>query len=101
MRPEDFDGAFIGVRASALAKRSFEQLGATVEFSSGDDFTGYDGIESDLRSIEGERTDEGAASLAPDVSLWPRVQVIVANRQAWEACRRSGALRSGKRAAPR
>src|SRR5919198_6586186 len=28
VRPQDFDGAFIGVRASKLAKRTFELLGA-------------------------------------------------------------------------
>jgi TRAP-type C4-dicarboxylate transport system substrate-binding protein len=103
VRPEDFDGAFIGVRASALAKRTFEQLGATVEFSAGDDFAAFDGIESDLRSIEGERADEGAASLAPDLSLWPRVQVVVANRQAWErlsAARRAVLREAGHAALP-
>jgi TRAP-type C4-dicarboxylate transport system substrate-binding protein len=84
LRPDDFDGAFIGVRASALAKRTFEQLGATVAFSSGDDFTGFDGIESDLRSLVGVRADEGAVSLAADLALWPRVLVLVANQEAWE-----------------
>jgi TRAP-type C4-dicarboxylate transport system substrate-binding protein len=101
LRPEDFDGAFIGVRASALAKRTFEQLGATVVFSSGDDLAGFDGIESDLRSIEGVRADEGAASLAPDLALWPRVLVLVANRHAWERLSpaRRDALREAGRAA--
>jgi TRAP-type C4-dicarboxylate transport system substrate-binding protein len=101
LRPEDFDGAYVGVRASTMAKRSFERLGATVAFSGGDDFAGFDGIESDLRSILSERADEGAASLAADLSLWPRVLVLVANRQAWERLSptRRDALRSAGRAA--
>jgi TRAP-type C4-dicarboxylate transport system substrate-binding protein len=103
LRPEDFDGAFIGVRASALARRTFEQLGATVAFSSGDDFAGFDGIESDLRSIESVRADDGAASLAADLSLWPRVLVLVANRQAWERlspARRDALRKAGRAALP-
>lgn len=103
LRPSDFDGAFIGVRASMLAKQTFEQLGATVTFSSGDDFVGFDGIESDLRSLEGVRADEGAVSLAADISLWPRVLVLVANRQAWErlsAARRDALRKAGRAALP-
>jgi TRAP-type C4-dicarboxylate transport system substrate-binding protein len=103
VRPEDFAAALIGVRASALAKRTFEQLGATVVFSRGDDFTGFDGIESDLHGIEGGRTDEGAASLAPDLALWPRVLVLVANRQAWERlspARRDALREAGHAALP-
>ena len=103
VRPEDFHGTFIGVRASMLAKRTFEQLGATVAFSSGDDFAGFDGIESDLRSIEGVRADEGAASLAADLALWPRVLVLVANRQAWERLspvRRDALQQAGRAALP-
>src|SRR5919198_1597649 len=103
VRPEDFHGTFIGVRASMLAKRTFEQLGATVVFSSGDDFAGFDGIESDLRSIESVRADEGAASLAADLALWPRVLVLVANRQAWERLspvRRDALQQAGRAALP-
>ncbi|HEY6693973.1 MAG TPA: hypothetical protein VI006_14070 [Solirubrobacteraceae bacterium] len=103
LRPSDFDGAFIGVRASTVAKRTFEQLGATVAFSSGDDFAGFDGIESDLRSLEGVRADEGAVSLAADLSLWPRVLVLVANQQAWERlspARRDALRETGRAALP-
>jgi TRAP-type C4-dicarboxylate transport system substrate-binding protein len=103
LRRSDFDGAFIGVRASTLAKRTFEQLGATVAFSSGDDFAGFDGIESDLPMLEGVRADEGAVSLAADLSLWPRVLVLVANRQAWErlsAARRDALREAGRAALP-
>jgi TRAP-type C4-dicarboxylate transport system substrate-binding protein len=103
LRRSDFDGAFIGVRASMLAKRTFEQLGATVAFSSGDYYAAFDGIESDLPTLEGDRVDEGAVSLAADLSLWPRVLVLVGNRQAWErlsAARRDALREAGRAALP-
>jgi TRAP-type transport system periplasmic protein len=100
-RPEDFAGALIGVRASALAKRTFEQLGSTVLYTVGDDFSGYDGIETDLVSLESVRADVGAASLAADLTLWPRLLVLIANPQAWERLdpARREALRAARRAA--
>lgn len=96
LRPEDFRGALIGVRRSALAKRAFEQLGAQVAFSVAGDYAGFDGIESDLGSLENDLADVGAASLAADVSLWPRILVLVANPRAWQALdpRRREALRA-------
>jgi hypothetical protein len=47
------------------------------------------------------RADEGAASLAADLALWPRVLVLVANRHAWERLSpaRRDALRKADRAA--
>ena len=101
LRPEDFAGAYIGVRASRMAKRTIEQLGATAAYTVGDDFSGYDGIESDLVSLESVRADVGAASLAADLTLWPRVLVLVANRPAWEQLdpARRDALRQAGRAA--
>jgi TRAP-type C4-dicarboxylate transport system substrate-binding protein len=101
LRPEDFAGALVGVRASAVAKRTFEQLGATVLYTVGDDFSGYDGIETDLVSLESVRADVGAASLAADLTLWPRMLVLIANPRAWERLEpaRREALRAAGRAA--
>jgi TRAP-type C4-dicarboxylate transport system substrate-binding protein len=98
---EDFPGAYVGVRPSAMAKRTFEQLGATVAYVVGDDFSGYDGIESDLVSMDNGRLDVGAASLAADLTLWPRMLVLIANRQAWDELDqvRRDALRAAGRAA--
>ena len=48
LRPADFRAAYIGVRRSALAKRSFESLGATVGWELGDRPLSFDGIETDL-----------------------------------------------------
>ena len=95
LRPADFEGAYIGVRRSALAKRTFESLGATTAWVIGDRPTGFDGIETDLGAIESGRLDVGAASLTADVTLWPRLGVVVANPKAWKALgeRRRAAMR--------
>jgi TRAP-type C4-dicarboxylate transport system substrate-binding protein len=100
LRPEDYRGARIGVRRSALAKRAFEELGATVAFEIGNVPAGFDGIEVDLGGLESGRLDVGAASLTADVTLWPRVGVLVANPKAWEGLdeRRQAALREAARA---
>jgi TRAP-type C4-dicarboxylate transport system substrate-binding protein len=101
LRPEDFAGAFIGVRPSAIAKRTMQQLGAAAAFTVGDDFAGYDGLEIDFASLDSTRADVGAMSLAADVTLWPRIVVVVANPDAWEELDpdRRDALRAAGRAA--
>jgi TRAP-type C4-dicarboxylate transport system substrate-binding protein len=95
LRPADFRAAYIGVRRSALAKRSFESLGATVGWELGDRPLSFDGIETDLGGIESARLDVGAASLTADVTLWPRLGVVVANPEAWKGLseRRRKAMR--------
>ena len=80
VRPEDFAGARVGIRDSALAERTFATLGAKVELL-GDHFGGFDGVEGDLQVIENNRL---AAQVALNVTLWPRIMVLVANRGAWE-----------------
>jgi TRAP-type C4-dicarboxylate transport system substrate-binding protein len=101
VRPSDFAGATIGIRSSALARRTFEQLGATVVLNRGDTYPGVDGIESDLTLIVGDEADRGAESLAVDLALWPRIFVVLANPKAWEALdpARRKALSDGSRAA--
>jgi TRAP-type C4-dicarboxylate transport system substrate-binding protein len=100
LRPADFRAAYIGVRRSALAKRAFESLDATVAWVIGDRPLGFDGVETDLGAIESERLDVGAASITADVTLWPRLGVVVANPEAWEALseRRRRAMRAAGRA---
>jgi TRAP-type C4-dicarboxylate transport system substrate-binding protein len=101
LRPEDLAGALIGVRASELAKRTFEQLGATATYAIGDNLSGFDGVEIDLVAMNNIRADVGAASLTADLTLWPRMLVLVANRDAWEQLdpARRAALRAGAHAA--
>jgi TRAP-type transport system periplasmic protein len=85
LRPGDYRGAVIGVRRSATARRTVEQLGATADAAYVDDVGGLDGVEADLGGIESARWDIGAVSLATDLTLWPRIQVVVANPKAWSA----------------
>ena len=60
------------------------------------DYSGFDGVEAGLQQIEFDRADVGATSLAADVSLWPRLHVLVANPKAWDALdpRRKKAMRA-------
>ena len=101
LRPEDYAGALVGVRPSRLSKRTFEQLGARVVFAAGDDFAGFDGVEIDLTAAEAVRADVGAESLAADLTLWPRMLVVVGNPKAWERLGRArrDVLREAGRAA--
>jgi TRAP-type C4-dicarboxylate transport system substrate-binding protein len=85
LRPDDYRGARIGVRRSAMARRAVEQLGATADTKYAEDVTGFDGVEADLIGIESGRWDVGAVTLAVNVTLWPRIQVLIANPKAWDA----------------
>ena len=90
-----------GIRRSALPRRVFEQLGASVVLNRGESYPGVDGIEADLTIIEGEEADVGAESLAADLALWPRIFVVIANPDAWDGLdpQRRRALRDGGRIA--
>jgi TRAP-type C4-dicarboxylate transport system substrate-binding protein len=102
VRPEDFAGATIGIRNSLLARRAFEQLGASVELNQGNTYSA-DGIESDLTVIADDEVDREARSLAVDLVLWPRIFVVVANPEAWEALgpdRRAALSAAGRAALP-
>jgi TRAP-type C4-dicarboxylate transport system substrate-binding protein len=99
VRPGDYAGAIIGIHESTLQSRAFQRLGADAGRVTGNDYLGFDGIESDLPAIESDRADVGAASLAADLALWPRILVVVANRAAWQRLGpdRQRALRAGAR----
>ena len=85
VRPRDFAGARIGVRDSRLAAETFERLGATAVPYVGDDTSAFDGVEIDLTGIEESRVDVGANTLDPDLVLWARTTVLIANPHAWRA----------------
>jgi TRAP-type C4-dicarboxylate transport system substrate-binding protein len=99
LQPADFRGATIGVRRSALARRTFERLGATTDSDYADAVFGLDGVEVDLAGIEAGRWDKGAVSLPVDLTLWPRLFVVIANPDAWKALtgRQRDALREAAR----
>lgn len=100
LRPDDYEGALIGSRRSAVAQRAFEQLGATTDTHYVDAVNGLDGVEADLSGIEAGRWDVGAVSLPADLVLWPRVLILVANPKVWNALDepRRDALRAAARA---
>ena len=83
LRPADFEGAYIGVRRSALAARTFESLGATTAWVIGDRPTGFDGIETDLGGIESGGS-TSALSRSPPTS---RCGLVLAS---WWRTRRPG-----------
>ena len=59
--------------------------------------TGFDGIEVDLVGIDSGQLDVGAVSVTTDVTLWPRLGVIVANPDAWKALGRAAAEGDARR----
>jgi hypothetical protein len=97
VRPRDFAGARIGIRDSALSQRTFAALGAHPVLVAGH-FTGFDGVEADLQSIESNRLE---ADVTVNVTLWPRLMVLIANPRAWIrlGAERQAALRSAGRSA--
>ncbi|WP_028064752.1 TRAP transporter substrate-binding protein [Solirubrobacter soli] len=101
LTPRDFAGARIGVRDSRLSAETFQRLGATTAPFVADDRSGFDGVEIDLTAIEQTRADEGAAVIDPDLVLWPRIMVLIANRAAWNrlAATQRSRLRDAARAA--
>jgi TRAP-type C4-dicarboxylate transport system substrate-binding protein len=82
----DYRGATIGAAPSELSARTFEAMGASSKaYRFSDDLSSFDGLEAHAGSIEGERYDEAARTLAANVNLWPRVLTIVMNRDAYAA----------------
>lgn len=82
--PADYEGARIGIRASALAQMTMEALGATpVVFPPGDT-SGLDGMEVHMGQIRRARYDVGADSLTGNVVFWPRPGVVFANAEVFD-----------------
>jgi len=98
----DYRGATIGTRASQLGGRTFRALGASPEYyEPGGDVSSFDGTETGLTGVEGDRLDGPARTLAANVTLWPRALAIVMNRDAYDALSddQRAALRAAGRAA--
>jgi TRAP-type C4-dicarboxylate transport system substrate-binding protein len=98
----DYRGSTIATRESELGAETFRALGATPEsVEPGDDLSSFDGAELGISGVEGDELDGPARTLAANVNLWPRVLVIVMNRDAYEALddEQREALRAAGRAA--
>jgi TRAP-type C4-dicarboxylate transport system substrate-binding protein len=79
--PQDFNGARIAYSPSAVAERSLRTLHATPVKSGfeGADMSAFDGLESQIQSIAGNRYDDDVRWITGNVQLWPRALVVVAN----------------------
>ena len=84
--PADFAGQVVGIQDSALAKQTFDALGATPEPVPAEaSLDGLDAYEQQLASIEGNSYDANAKYLASNVNLWPRPLVIVMGNDAYDS----------------
>ena len=80
----DYRSSDIGISASPVATRFFDELGAATTATGfvGAAIGGYDGVEQQIASIAGNRYDSVARSITANVALWPRPLVLVANADA-------------------
>jgi TRAP-type C4-dicarboxylate transport system substrate-binding protein len=82
---EDFDGAKIGMRPGNVADASFRTLGAgSVPWWTGP-LAGMDGLELDLVSVADNFYDAPGRTMPTNVVLWPQLQTVFMNRDAFEA----------------
>jgi TRAP-type C4-dicarboxylate transport system substrate-binding protein len=85
--PEDFSGARIAYSSSAVAERSLQTLDAIPVKSGfeGADMSGYDGLEQQIASIEGNRYDEDVQWITGNAQLWPRSLAVVAKADRFDS----------------
>jgi TRAP-type C4-dicarboxylate transport system substrate-binding protein len=85
VRPADFRGAVVGIRASSTAERTFAALGGrTRAFADDSSFDGLDVAEQDLETLSGAEGLPRVRSVAANLPLWPRTQTIVMNQAAYD-----------------
>ncbi len=85
VKPEDYEGARIGMRPGDVADTSFRTLGASsVPWWTGP-LARIDGLELDLVSIADNFYDRPGRTLTANVVLWPQLQTVFMNRDAFEA----------------
>jgi TRAP-type transport system periplasmic protein len=86
LRPADYARSRIGVQQSRVADATMRTLGATpVWFGAQASIAGFDGIEQQISSIEGNRYFRVGKYLTANVNLWPRPLVLFANRKTFTA----------------
>jgi TRAP-type C4-dicarboxylate transport system substrate-binding protein len=82
----DYRGARIAIRPSALSSRTVKALGGSpVPYLQGSEVTQADGAEVSLDTVEGDRLDGPARTLATNVVLWPRPTTIVMDPDVYAA----------------
>ncbi len=84
--PADFDGRVVGIQDSAVAKQTFDALGATPKpVAAQAPLDGLDAYEQQLSSIAGNSYDATAKYVTSNVNLWPRPLVIVMGNDAYDS----------------
>jgi TRAP-type C4-dicarboxylate transport system substrate-binding protein len=85
-QPADFRGQRIGIADSRVARETLRALGATaIALPAGARIGGFDGIEQQVESIEGNTYDAAAKYLTTNINLWPRPLVLFMNEAAFVA----------------
>jgi TRAP-type C4-dicarboxylate transport system substrate-binding protein len=86
LTPADYREARIGISDSVVATTFLDRLGASATSLSfqGQAIDSYEGIEQQVSSVQGNRYDKVATSIAANVNLWPRPITVVANTKALE-----------------
>ena len=84
--PADFVGNVVGIQDSAVAKQTFDALGATPKpVPAQAQLDGLDASEQQLSSIAGNSYDATAKYVTSNVNLWPRPLVIVMGNDAYDS----------------
>jgi TRAP-type C4-dicarboxylate transport system substrate-binding protein len=100
VRPEDYRGKTLAISGSRVASETFAALGARpAEIPAQGSIDGYDGLEQQITSIQGNLYDRVGHYLTANVNLWPRPLVLFMNEKALDALsdRQRRALRDAAR----
>jgi TRAP-type C4-dicarboxylate transport system substrate-binding protein len=83
VRPQDYRGRTIAIQRSPVAAQALGALGARAgEIPGRGSIDGYDGVEQQVSSIQGNTYDRVAKYLTANVNLWPRPLVVFMNPKA-------------------
>jgi hypothetical protein len=100
VRPEDYRGKTLAISRSRVAEQTLDALGArSAEIPAQGSIEGYDGVEQQITSIQGNLYDRVGHYLTANVNLWPRPLVLFMNQKAFDALsdRQRAALRDAGR----
>jgi TRAP-type transport system periplasmic protein len=100
LRPEDYRDKTLAISRSRVAEETLAALGASAaEIPAQGSIEGFDGVEQQITSIQGNLYDRVAHYLTANVNLWPRPLVLFMNQKAFDGLsdRQRSALRGAAR----
>ena len=100
VRPEDYRDKTLAISPSRVAQETLGALGARAAASPARaSIDGYDGVEQQISSIQGNLYDRVGHYLTANVNLWPRPLVLFMNENAFDSLsdRQRRALRGAAR----